>query len=505
VGVVLVFFSIVLVAVPVPSSTDPVDAGRHFREVNVSRILHEFVEILAIPNVARDSSNIRKNALWIADRLSRRGVDARVWSLPEAPPVVFGELRAPGVTRTLGIYIHYDGQPVDRSEWRHPPWQPTLYTGPIEEGGEARPMPRPGEFVDPESRLYARSAGDDKAPLVAVLAALDGLAAAGLEPTVNLKLLLEGEEEAGSGHLGAYFDRYREDLVVDLWLICDGPVHQSRRPQLVFGVRGYTGLDITVYGATHYLHSGHYGNWAPNPALVLASLLASMKDPEGRVYIRDFYATTAPITEKERSALAALPQYDDHMRRELALHSTEADNASLAERLLLPSLNIRGLASGRVGASARNVIPPQATASLDIRLASGNDPIAMLDLVESHIRKEGFQIVRDDPDRETRLAHPRIAKVTRRPGYRAVRTPLDSSAVRPIIEAVTRAAGESPLLVPTMGGSLPLYLFTEKLSSPLVILPIANHDNNQHAPNENLRLANLWYGIDLMTALFTIE
>lgn len=478
-------------------------AARDYRQTHGAEILAAYAELLAIPNVASDRANIERNAEYLRDQLERRGVAAVLWRLPEAPPVVFGRLDV-GAARTLGIYVHYDGQPVDAAEWSTPPWEPTLYTAAIEAGGKPRPWPEPGEVIDPEWRIYGRSAGDDKAPFPGLLAALDTLAGLGSAPTSNLVFLFEGEEEAGSDHLGEYFRQHREELEVDLWLICDGPVHQSRRPQLVFGVRGYTGIDITVYGATRYLHSGHYGNWAPNPGWRLANLLATMRTDSGEVLIEGFNDSTAPIGAPERRAMAALPAIDDAVRRELGLAATEAANASLAERLLIPSLNIRGMASGAVGAAARNVIPTSATATLDIRLAQGNDPEQMLDLVEAHITRQGYHIVRQDPDLTTRLQHDKIAKIQRRSGYRAARTPMDLPVVTQVIEAAQLAAGESLVLLPTLGGSLPLYLFTDILQAPVVITPVANHDDNQHAPDENLRLANLWYGIDLMTSLLTM-
>jgi acetylornithine deacetylase/succinyl-diaminopimelate desuccinylase-like protein len=365
-------------------------------------------------------------------------------------------------------------------------------------------LPEPGDSLDPEWRLYGRSTGDDKAPFPGIFTALDALQMNGIAPTSNLVFVFEGEEEAGSEHLGEYFRQHREALGVDLWLICDGPVHQSRRPQLVFGVRGYTGLDITVYGATRYLHSGHYGNWSPNPALRLAQLLSSMRTDTGEVLIEGFNDSTAPITDAERQAMAALPDFDDELRLELGLLATEAGNAPLAERLLVPSLNIRGMQSAAVGDAARNVIPTEATASLDIRLVKGNDPEEMLDLVEAHITRQGYHIVRQDPDLETRLRHSKIARIDRRSGYRAARTSMDLPIVDEVIAAANLASGESLVLLPTLGGSLPLYLFTDILQAPVVITPVANHDDNQHAPDENLRLANLWYGIDLMASLFTM-
>lgn len=483
---------------------EPIEAVRKYRISHEAEILDGFRELLALPNVASDAPNIARNADWIAEALIERGVDAEVWKVENAPPVVYGRLQANNAVRTLGLYVHYDGQPVDTQRWTYPPWEPVLLNGSLEEGATRIGWPTTGERVDPEARIYARSAGDDKAPIPALLAALDGLRAAGLEPTSNLVLLFEGEEEAGSDRLGEYMRRHADRLDVDLWLIADGPVHQTRRPQLVFGVRGYTGFDVTLYGATRYLHSGHYGNWAPNPAQELAHLLAGMKDGSGSVTVAGFYDDTAPITEQDRAAIAELPDFDAKLRHELGLHSSEAGNAPLAERILLPSFNVRGMKSAAVGSAARNIIPTEATASVDIRLAKGDHPERMLDRVEAHIRSRGFTIVREDPTPSARRANPRVAKVVRRSGYPAIRTALDHPAVAPVRRAAERAAGEPPLMVPTLGGSLPLYLFIELLEAPVVITPIANHDNNQHAPDENLRLANLWYGIDLMGALLTM-
>ncbi|GIV57186.1 MAG: acetylornithine deacetylase [Rhodothermaceae bacterium] len=495
-----------LVWLPARAQHPAVEVARAYRAVHAAEILAGFAELLAIPNVATDSAGIHRNADYLREAFARRGFTVELLKVPGAPPLVYGERRVPGATRTLGLYVHYDGQPVDPTRWTHGPWTPTLYTASMEASGTPRPLPAPGEPVDPEWYLYARSAGDDKAPLAALLAALDALNAAGLGLTSNVKLLFDGEEERGSPHLKDYLERFGDRYAdVDVWLFCDGPVHQSRRPQLVFGVRGVTGMEITVYGATRSLHSGHYGNWAPVPGIRLAHLLASMKAEDGTVLIDGFYDTVEPLSETERAALAALPHYDDALRRELGLAETEANNAPLAERLMLPSLTVRGLASGNTGALARNVIPATATATLGIRLVKGNDPEHMLDLVEAHIRRQGYHIVYEEPDLATRLRYPKIARVDRREGgYPAARTPMDLPITGRLVEAVTAAAAEPPLMVPALGGSLPLYLFSDVLGQPFVIVPIANHDDNQHAPDENLRLANLFYGIDLFAALLTM-
>jgi len=486
-----------------------VAAARAWRAEHGAEILRSYAELLELPNVASDGPNIRRNAETIRDLFARRGARMELLEVPGAPPVVFGELpadRNPETAPTLLLYVHYDGQPVDPERWTHGPWTPTLYTASMEAGGRPRPLPEPGEAIDPEWRLYARAAGDDKAPIGALLAALDALEAAGVPRTVHLKLFFEGEEEAGSPHLRQVLETYRSRLDGDLWLFLDGPVHQSGRPQLFFGVRGIATLDLTVYGASRYLHSGHYGNWAPNPNLRLARLLASMKDAHGRVLVDGYYDSVTPPGPAERAAIEAYPEFEAELRRELGLAENEGGNdARYLERLMLPSLNIRGLAGATVGATARNVIPPQATAALDLRLVEGNDPERMMDLVEAHIRDQGYHIVREEPDRETRLAHPRIARVVRRGGYPAVRTPMDLPAAQRIVAAAEAAAERPLVLTPTLGGSLPLYLFREILGTPLIGVPIANHDDNQHAPDENLRIGNLWYGIDLMASLMTLE
>ncbi len=480
-------------------------AAREWRKTQGTSILEEFVEYLALPNVAADLPAIEKNAAYMAVELEKRGVQVEIWQHEAVTPVVYGRLDAPGATRTLGFYLHYDGQPVDPTQWSSSPWTPTLYDGSIEDGARRISFPAANESIDSDWRIYARSAGDDKAPFTAILAALDALQHAGVTRTSNLVFFFEGEEEAGSVHLGDYMRQHRKQLKVDGWLIMDGPVHQSRRPQLVFGVRGYTGMDITVYGATRYLHSGHYGNWAPNPAQMLAQLLASMKNSNGDILVSGYFDSVNPLGDPEREALGRLPDTDADLRRELGLQQTEGSGASLAERLLLPSLNIRGMESARVGSAARNIIPVRAEASLDMRLVAGNNPSDMMALVEAHIREQGFHIVRVEPNNATRLKHPKIAKVIRQHGYPAARTPLDSEFARQVISATRRVTGEELVILPAAGGSLPLYLFNDILKAPVIMVPIANHDDNQHAPDENLRLANLWYGIDLLAGLFTMQ
>jgi len=486
-----------------------VERVRAFREGHEAEILRELSELLALPNRAGDEVAIRANAEHLVGMLAARGFAARLLESESSPPAVFGELTVPGAEKTLVLYCHYDGQPVDPSRWASPPYQPVLRDGPLApgatggEGVAPRDLPWPG--TEPpfggEWRLYARSASDDKGPIVAILAALDALKAAGISPSVNLKVFLEGEEEAGSPHLAAMLSRHRDLLGADAWLFLDGPVHQSRRRQVVFGVRGVMGLELTVYGPLRALHSGHYGNWAPNPAVLLAHLVAELRSPDGAIKIPGFYASVRPLTAADRAALDAIPDPDEDLRRELGLAATEAANARLIERILLPALNVKGLAAGGVGEAAANAIPTEARASLGFRLVPDQTPEEVRRLVENHLRGLGYHLVDREPDLATRRAHPRIVRLAWEGGYKAMRTPLDLPISRAVLRIASEVEGRPALAVPILGGSLPMYLFEDILGVPLLVVPMVNHDNSQHGPNENLRLENLWEGIDLYAAL----
>ncbi|HJQ24483.1 MAG TPA: M20/M25/M40 family metallo-hydrolase [Blastocatellia bacterium] len=477
---------------------------RAYRQAHEAEIIDEFVELLALPNVASDAANIRRNAARLIEMMERRGIAARLLE-GNGPPAVFGEIKTPGATRTVAIYAHYDGQPVDPSKWATPPFTPTLRDQPLEAGGKVIPFRKRGESYNPEWRLYARSASDDKAPIIAMLAALDALKATNRRPSVNLKFFCDGEEEAGSPNLADIVTRNAALLGADVWLCADGPVHQTRRPLLYFGARGIVSATIIVYGANRALHSGHYGNWSPNPAMRLAKLLASMKDDKGRVLVAGFYDDVVPLGAEEKRALAEMPATDAELMRELGLTETEGAGRKLAELINEPSLNVDGLRSEDVGRNARTVIPAEATATVDMRLVKGIDPRKQVERLIAHIRKQGYFVTETEPDQATRLAHPLIARVTTADGYRAVRTPMNLTIAQRVIQTVERALGQRPVLAPTLGGSVPLYVFEDATHAPQIGVPIVNHDNNQHSSNENLRLQNLWDGIEIFAALMTMQ
>jgi acetylornithine deacetylase/succinyl-diaminopimelate desuccinylase-like protein len=477
-------------------------AARAYRERNESAILGEFTELLAIPNLASDSAGIRRNADQLVRMLEWRGFrDTRLLAVPGGPPAVYGELSAPGATRTLVLYAHYDGQPVDAKQWTTAPWSPVLRTREVTAGGTIIPLPAAGGRVDPEARLYGRSAGDDKGSIMAMLAALDAMRGAGIAPSVNLKVFFDGEEEAGSPHLRQILEANAPLLAADGWLFCDGPAHQSGKQQLVFGQRGITAFELTVYGATRALHSGHYGNWAPNPGAMMANLIASMRDDDGRIRIAGYYDDVKPITRAERRAIAALPAYDSTLRYALGLGRTEANGALLAERIMLPALNVRGIRVGGVRETGSNTIATEAYASFDLRLVPAQRPERVRQLVEDHIRRQGYFVTHDSVTVAMRRAHPKVARVEWEAGYPPSRAPMDGPFGRAVLTAMTDGAREAPLAIPTMGGSGPSYLFEQVLRVPIITLPIANYDDNQHAADENLRIGNLWDGIETYGAL----
>jgi acetylornithine deacetylase/succinyl-diaminopimelate desuccinylase-like protein len=480
------------------------EAARAYREHNEAAIAGEFAALLAVPNLASDSANIRRNADLLLAMLERRGFrNRRLLSVPNAPPAVYGELPAPGAARTLVLYAHYDGQPLDPKQWATPPWTPVLRSRAIEKGGEVIPLPAPGAAtrIDPEARIYARSAGDDKASIMAILAAIDAMHDQHVEQSVNIKVFFEGEEEAGSGHLRQILETYASTLTADGWLFCDGPVHPSGREELVFGMRGVTGFELTVYGPTRALHSGHYGNWAPNPGALIANLIASMRDDDGRIKIAGYYDDVRPITPAERKAIAALPPYDSTLRRALGLAHTEAADAPLAERIMLPALNVRGIRVGGVRETGSNTIATEAFASFDLRLVPNQKPERVRQLVEDHLRKQGYLVIHDSATLVQRLAHRKLARVEWEPGYPPQRAPLDGPFGRAVLASLDDGAPAPLLALPTSGGSGPSYLFEQVLHVPVISLPIANYDDNQHAANENLRIENLWNGIETYAAL----
>ncbi len=491
------------------AQSEPVLKVRDFRKANEHNLLATYVDFLKIPNVADDMPNIKKNATWISDYMKSKGISNVQLLHPKTsdkPPAVYGEVMVPGATQTVVFYAHYDGQPVDSTKWSEGlhPFKPRLANGSLANGAQLIDWPQPSTAFNPEWRIYARGSSDDKAGVYTIINAYASLAALHISPGINIKFFFEGEEEAGSTHLDEIFDQYKTLLNADIWVISDGPVHQSGRKQVVFGVRGDTHVELTVFGPKRPLHSGHYGNWAPNPAMEMAHLLASMKNNKGEVTIKGFYDDVIPLTEAEKSALSKIPAVEEQLKKELGIKKAER-MGTINENLNRPSLNINGLQSAGVGKQSANVIPTKAIASIDLRLVAGNDWKRQQQKVINHIKAQGYHVTDAEPTNEERALYDKICMVKRSEGYNAQKTPMDNAMAQQIVAAVTAALPEKPVLLPTLGGSLPLFIFEQMLNTKPVTVPMANHDNNQHAENENIRIQNLWDGLEMFASIMMMK
>lgn len=486
------------------AGVDAALAAREWREGRERAILDELVDLLRLPNPAQDPVALRRNAEAVAALLERRGVRTRLLESSNAPPVVYGELASPGARQTIAFYAHYDGHPVEPERWyTRGPFRPVLMSTRLEAGGQPIPLPNPGWPSDPEWRLYARSAADDKAAIIAMASALEALRVRQVPLQANLKFFIEGENESGSPHLEQVLRAHRQLLESDLWLFVDGALPPSRQQQLVFGARGFLAMELTVYGAPQDLDSGQFSNWSPNPAFQLARLLASMRDDSGKVLIEGFYQGVAPLGKAELEAIARAGAYDFALREELGLAEVEGGSRTLAEAMNQPALNVRGITAGSVGAGASRRIPALARASLEVHLVKGMDQRTTAARLLEHIRKQGFYVTEAEPGEGLRRSQPRICRVERKPGWNPVRTPMELEVSHRVIAAVEQARG--PVLkVPTLGPVPAVCTLAGVLQAPVILVPIANHDGNQHTHNENLRLQNLWDGIEVMAVLMAL-
>lgn len=473
---------------------------RRYRATHEAHIVGELVELTRLPSVAAEPGRLTQTAERLQRLLADRGFESRLLSGEAGPPLVFGSLRTPGARRTVVFYAHYDGQPVTPSQWKNDPFTPVMRSGPLNSGEHEVDWKSSAPPFDPQWRLFARAASDDKASIVAFLAAFDALRAAGRKPTVNIKVAWEGEEERGSPHLANTLRGNLDLFASDLWLIGDAPVHQSRRQMIYFGARGTLGFEATLYGPIRPLHDGHYGNWVPNPAAMAANLIAQLRDDDGTVLIPGLAAAARPLEPAELSAIAALPPVEDSLRDEFAIGRSEG-HEGLTASLMRPALNIRGIRSGQVGPDAANAIPTDAVVSVDLRLVPDQTPALAREKIEEFLRGKGWTILTEEPDLATRRTHSRLIRLEWEAGYPALRSDMSSAAAKAVLAAAGSASNEPVAVMPMMGGSVPLYLFADTFRVPVIGLPIVNHDNNQHAANENLRLQNLWDGIQTYAAM----
>lgn len=461
-------------------------------------------ELLAIPNDANFPEDIEKNVDWCTQQLAAKGFTTK--RLPTATvPLLLASYKIQEKEKpTLLFYFHIDGQPVDASFWfQESPYEATLKEEQEGEGWVAIPWKHlKGATLNPDWRIFARSSSDDKSPFTMFLAALTTLQESGQSLPYHLKIILDFEEEKGSPNLAKTVAENKADLAADMLVIFDGPKHPTNQPTIAFGARGITTMSIKVFGPTFPLHSGHYGNYAPNPALRLSQLLSSMKDDYGRVTIPGYY-DNIELGAATKKILASVPDNEKALRGKLGIGEIDSVGHNYQESIQYPSLNIRGLSSAWVGKEARTIVPATARAELDLRLVVESDGERLKGLVKDHIRQQGYHLVDQKPTSRERVLYPKICQITERGVTDAFRTNFDTPLGKWVFRSLKETFGTNPVRLRTMGGTLPTSPFINTLQVPAVIIPLVNSDNNQHSPNENLRLGNYFDGVKCFYGLLS--
>ncbi len=452
----------------------------------------ELWPLLEQPSVSHQAVEVRRCAELLRALLQQEGVRAAIMETG-GNPVVYGEIEGERDDVTVVLYNHYDVKPVEPLEaWHSEPFHPLMRYGRVEDQAPVVPDWRALSDIALRSCLvYARGSGDDKGPLYGNLMALRTMRAVAGKPPCRIKFLYDGEEEISSPNLPAFLRQHRERFRGDVMVIADGPMHPSGRPTISLGVRGVMILEIHLQTANQILHSGHYGNAAPNAAWDLVQLLATMRDPEGNCLVQDFYTEAKPPTAEEQELLAHIPFDEVGMRSFLGLERWDgpAHLSFYDKTLFRPTLNINGLRSGTTGAARSTVIPHQATASIDVRLVADMNMDTVCRRIVEHVQERC-------PGAQVELIH----------GYEAYKIAVTHPQVQKVVAAVhdlcsTMGEVEPPVILPTMGGSLPLSELAQALGMPLISVPLANHDDNQHAPDENLRLGHYLQGISTMLSV----
>ena len=489
-------------ALSIPVSAQPTAPSDEVLLKTIRASFPEYLESLTLPNDAVNAADIQKNAEWFAKAFEKRGF--RTQLLPNnGKPLVFAEYgRKAAGAKTILFYMHIDGQPVLPEQWaQKSPWIPVVKQR--DAAGKWQEVPTQRLYdakLDPELRVFARSSSDDKGPIGMFLAAMDALHAASMEPAINVKVILDSEEEKGSVRIGEVATANKSLLASDAIIIHDGPRHGSNKPTLIYGNRGNTIVTLTVYGPKSPLHSGHFGNYAPNPAQRMATLLASMKDEDGRVTIPGYY-DRVKLTDDDRRIMAQVDDNETALLKRLGIAHAEKVGSNYQEALQYPSLNIRGMQAAAIGDKGANIVPNKAVAELDLRTTPETPPEYLMKLIEDHIRAHGYYVVAGEPTDEERAAHDKIASMKLGRGSRAARTPMDSPIGGWAYCALKQAGGTEPVRIRMMGGSVPTDKLVDALQVPFIIVPLVNGDNNQHSFDENLRVGHYVEGTRTLATL----
>ncbi|HET9056432.1 MAG TPA: M20/M25/M40 family metallo-hydrolase [Chitinophagaceae bacterium] len=463
---------------------------------------NEFAELLSLPNDAHFANDIEKNVQWCEVAFQKRGFTTQRLQTPSVP-LLLAERKVAKPVKTVLIYLQIDGQPVNASQWnQESPWKATLKQKDSAGNWQTIAYDQLYKKYNPDWRIFARTTSDAKGPAMAFIASLDALQELKSEPNYNIKVIMDFEEELGSPNLPAAVKNYQKELAADMLIIFDGPRHVSNQPTLTFGARGICDITVTTYGPRVPMHSGNYGNFAPNPALRLAQLLASMKDEDGRVIIPGFY-DGVKLTDEEKKILQQVPDNENEIKKFLGIAAPDKVGNNFQEAMQYPTLNIRGLNSLYVGDEARTLIPATATAEIDIRLVSSSDAARLIGLVKNHIEKQGYYVIDKKPTEEERMKYSKIVSFQSHISYGAFQTPFNSECGIWLNKALVKAFGKEPVKIRTAGGSIPISPFVITLGIPAVAIPTVNADNNQHAENENIRVGNYIDAVKTFLAILT--
>jgi len=473
-------------------------------EAVLPQVLRTHRDFARLPNVASQTADMKKNLDWVTKAFTARDFAVRL--LPSSTlPVFLAEKTIDPQAKTLLIYFHLDGQPADPANWEQDnPFEPVLKAEQSPGKWTAIDWSSIDGDINPEWRVFGRATADDKAPIIMMLTALDLLQEQGLAPHCNLKIILDPQEEAGSEAFLSTLQQYKADYAADYLLIMDGPAHPSNRPTLTFCCRGIAACDITVYGAKYPQHSGHYGNYAPNPIFTLSHLLASMKNEAGQVLIKDYYQGIE-IDEATRTLFASMPDNEAQTQKELFIHQPDAVGKSYQEALQYPSLNIRHIETSWKGPGVKTIIPEWVRAHLDVRLVKETDGSSQMEKIRQHIQHQGFLVLDREPTDLERLSHPKIATFITRRSINAFRTDMQTTIGEELTASIQRIFGQEPVKIRTMGGTVPIIEAVNVLEIPAIIVPTVNMDNNQHNPNENIRIGNIKDGIRTCLAILQMN
>lgn len=465
-------------------------------------LLHK--EFVSMPNLPENKEFMLQNIQWVSQKY--KALDFKTTLLEtNTLPILLAEKEYDPTYKTVLFYFHIDGQPVNPDAWdQDDPFNPVLKQKGQDDTWQPIDWNELNGEIDDEWRIFARAAADDKAPIIMLLSALSILKENNNIPKFNIKVIFDPEEEYGSTALLSTLETYKERYASDYFIVMDGPAHTSNQPTITFGCRGIATCEITTYGAKLPQHSGHYGNYAPNPVFTLARLLNSMKDEGGKVLIQDYYKGI-DIDPSSTEILESVPYDANELNHELGIHSAESVGKNYQESLQYPSLNVRQIGTSWKGKGLKTVIPEYATANIDVRLVPETEGWAQLEKIKKHIEQQGYYVLDRDPTDAERQKYPKIVKFTGAISVNAFRTNPDSDFGKKVRNQLTESFEQQPIVIRLMGGTVPIVPLINALDVPTVIIPMVNMNNNQHSPNENIRIGNMRQGIAICLSILRME